>query len=408
MTEPAQRRKGGEGHAADVAARPGGGLAIARYFTTPEFDPFDAVEWDLRNAVITGEKGEVVFEQHNVEIPKAWSQLATSVVVSKYFRGPLGSPEREHSVRQLIGRVVRTIRGWGERQAYFAAPADADAFAAELTHLLLEQKASFNSPVWFNVGIEPQPQCSACFILSVNDTMESILGWYRNEGIIFKGGSGAGVNLSPIRSAKEKLAGGGTASGPVSFMKAAGRLGGRHQVGGQDAPRRENGGAERRPPGHRRVHPLQGRGREEGLGADRGRLRCLARRPGVRLGVLPERQQLGARDRRLHARRRRGRRVADALRPRRRARGDLQGARRPAHDRRGDARLRRSGHAVRYHHQRLAHLPEQRPHQRLEPVLGVHAPRQLGVQPGVAQPHEVRRRRRGTSTPRPSGTPSTS
>jgi ribonucleoside-diphosphate reductase alpha chain len=191
------------------------------------------VDWGLRNAVITGEKGEVVFEQHNVEIPKAWSQLATSVVVSKYFRGPLGSPEREHSVRQLIGRVVRTIRTWGERQGYFAAPADAESFAAELTHLLVEQKASFNSPVWFNVGIEPQPQCSACFILAVNDTMESILGWYRNEGIIFKGGSGAGVNLSPIRSAKEKLAGGGTASGPVSFMRAADASAGVIKSGGK-------------------------------------------------------------------------------------------------------------------------------------------------------------------------------
>jgi ribonucleoside-diphosphate reductase alpha chain len=241
MNEPVRRRKGDEaqGTGAEMpvaqapAARPGCGLTIPRYFTTPEVDPFDAVEWELRNAVITGEKGEVVFEQHNVEIPKVWSQLATSVVVSKYFRGPLGSPEREHSVRQLIGRVVRTIRGWGERQGYFAAPADADAFAAELTHLLVEQKASFNSPVWFNVGIEPQPQCSACFILSVNDTMESILGWYRNEGIIFKGGSGAGVNLSPIRSAKEKLAGGGTASGPVSFMKAADASAGVIKSGGK-------------------------------------------------------------------------------------------------------------------------------------------------------------------------------
>ena len=240
MSEPARRRKGVEGQgtavrppAPEAVAGPGRGLTIPRYFTTPEMDPFDAVAWELRNAVITGEKGEVVFEQHSVEIPKTWSQLATSVVVSKYFRGPLGSPDREHSVRQLIGRVVRTIRGWGERQGYFAAPADADAFAAELTHLLVEQKASFNSPVWFNVGIEPQPQCSACFILSVNDTMESILGWYRNEGIIFKGGSGSGVNLSPIRSAKEKLAGGGTASGPVSFMKAADASAGVIKSGGK-------------------------------------------------------------------------------------------------------------------------------------------------------------------------------
>jgi len=243
MAEAARRRKG-EGQGATTTAPvppgttpapagPGKGLRIPRYFTQADVDPYDNVEWELRSAVITGEKGEVVFEQHNVEIPKAWSQLATSVVVSKYFRGPLGSAEREHSVRQLIGRVVRTIHGWGERQGYFATPTDADNFSAELTHLLVEQKASFNSPVWFNVGIEPHPQCSACFILSVNDTMESILGWYRNEGIIFKGGSGSGVNLSRIRSSKEKLAGGGTASGPVSFMKAADASAGVIKSGGK-------------------------------------------------------------------------------------------------------------------------------------------------------------------------------
>jgi ribonucleoside-diphosphate reductase alpha chain len=214
-------------------SRVGRGLTFSRYFTTPETDPFDAVEWELRSAVITGENGDVVFEQRNVEIPAAWSQLATSVVVSKYFRGPLGSSEREHSVRQLIGRVVRTIRGWGEKQGYFATSADAATFTAELTHLLVEQKMSFNSPVWFNVGIEPKPQCSACFILSVDDTMESILGWYRNEGIIFKGGSGSGVNLSRIRSSREKLAGGGTASGPVSFMKAADASAGVIKSGGK-------------------------------------------------------------------------------------------------------------------------------------------------------------------------------
>jgi ribonucleoside-diphosphate reductase alpha chain len=235
MTEPARRRKE-EGQGTVVPAvvpGPGRGLSIPRYFTTPDVDPCAAVEWERRSAVITGEKGEVVFEQHDVEIPTAWSQLATSVVVSKYFRGPLGSPEREHSVQQLIGRVVRTIRTWGETQGYFATSTDAENFAAELTHLLLEQKASFNSPVWFNVGIEPRPQCSACFILSVDDTMEAILGWYRNEGIIFKGGSGSGVNLSRIRSSKEKLAGGGTASGPVSFMKAADASAGVIKSGGK-------------------------------------------------------------------------------------------------------------------------------------------------------------------------------
>ena len=162
MTEPARRRKDDGQGAAVTAAEPVHGVTMARVFTTPGQDPYDAVEWEHRSAVITGEKGEVVFEQHHVEIPKTWSQLATSVVVSKYFRGPLGSPERESSVRQLIGRVVGTIRTWGDAQGYFATPEDSETFAAELTHLLLEQKAAFNSPVWFNCGIEPHPQVSAC------------------------------------------------------------------------------------------------------------------------------------------------------------------------------------------------------------------------------------------------------
>src|SRR5437870_2422691 len=197
------------------------GLTVARRFVPAGTDPYDTVEWEIRSAVISGEGGETVFEQRDVEMPKPWSQLATNVVVSKYFRGPLGTPQREHSVRQLIGRVVDTITGWGRKDGYFAGEEDAQAFADELTHLLVEQKLAFNSPVWFNVGVEPHPQCSACFILSVEDRMESILDWYRKEGIIFKGGSGSGVNLSQIRSSKERLAGGGTASGPVSFMRAA-------------------------------------------------------------------------------------------------------------------------------------------------------------------------------------------
>jgi len=235
MAERAARRGSEDGMAvpAQRSAPVGGGLVMRRHFTAPDVEPFDAVAWERRSAVIQDEKGKVVFEQHEVEIPASWSQLATNVVVSKYFRGAIGSAEREHSVRQMIGRVVRTIRGWGEAQGYFASPADAEAFADELTHLLLHQKASFNSPVWFNVGIEAHPQCSACFILSVQDTMESILGWYRNEGIIFKGGSGSGVNLSRIRSSREPLAGGGTASGPVSFMKAADASAGVIKSGGK-------------------------------------------------------------------------------------------------------------------------------------------------------------------------------
>ncbi len=209
------------------------GLQVERYFTRAGVHPYDEIEWEQRSASITNEKGRIVFEQSNVEIPKAWSMMATNVVVSKYFRGPLGSPQREHSVRQMIGRVVDTITGWGKKDGYFATEQDAEAFADELTHILVHQKACFNSPVWFNCGIEEKPQCSACFILSVDDTMDSILDWYRKEGVIFKGGSGSGVNLSRIRSSKEQLGGGGTASGPVSFMKAADASAGVIKSGGK-------------------------------------------------------------------------------------------------------------------------------------------------------------------------------
>jgi len=209
------------------------GLSCKRYFTRTGTHPYAEVEWEKRSAVISGEKGETVFEQHEVEIPRSWSQLATNVVVSKYFRGPLGTPQREHSVKQLVGRVVDTITGWGRKDGYFATEADAQVFSEELSHLLVEQKLAFNSPVWFNVGVEPHPQCSACFILSVDDKMESILDWYRKEGIIFKGGSGSGVNLSRIRSSRERLAGGGTASGPVSFMRAADASAGVIKSGGK-------------------------------------------------------------------------------------------------------------------------------------------------------------------------------
>ena len=209
------------------------GLTVARRSVPAGTNPYDTVEWEIRTAVIAGETGEVVFEQRDVEVPRSWSQLATNVVVSKYFRGPLGTPERERSVRQLIGRVVNTLVAWGEEQGYFAAPEDRQAFEDELTHLLVEQKLSFNSPVWFNMGVEPKPQCSACFILSVDDTMDSILDWYRKEGVIFKGGSGSGVNLSRLRSSKERLGGGGTASGPVSFMRAADASAGVIKSGGK-------------------------------------------------------------------------------------------------------------------------------------------------------------------------------
>ncbi|HEU4402375.1 MAG TPA: vitamin B12-dependent ribonucleotide reductase, partial [Candidatus Polarisedimenticolia bacterium] len=237
-TVPAQResRKAQphSGFAAPLTLRKAAeGLTIERYFTRPGVDPFDEVEWEVRNAVIGNEKGEIVFEQRDVEVPKSWSQTATNVVASKYFRGTLGTPQRERSVRQLIGRVVRTIGGWGRSQGYFNSEADAQTFEAELKHLLVYQKMAFNSPVWFNVGVEPKPQCSACFINSVEDTMESILTLARTEGMLFKYGSGTGTNLSPIRSSKELLAGGGTASGPVSFMKGYDAFAGVIKSGGK-------------------------------------------------------------------------------------------------------------------------------------------------------------------------------
>ncbi len=211
-----------------------GGLSFERHFTRQGTHPFDETEWETRDAVIPNYKeGGNAFEQRGVEFPKSWSQNATNIVAQKYFRGQLGSPERESSVRQMIGRVVDTITGWGTRDGYFASDGDARVFADELTHLLLTQKAAFNSPVWFNVGAEAKPQCSACFILSVEDTMSSILNWYVEEGTIFKGGSGSGLNLSALRSSKEQLAGGGTASGPVSFMRGADASAGTIKSGGK-------------------------------------------------------------------------------------------------------------------------------------------------------------------------------
>src|SRR3954449_4148472 len=210
-----------------------GGIAIERFFTKPGVDVYDTCEWEMRSAAITSESGGIVFEQKDVEMPKFWSQMATNVVVSKYFRGHIGSPDRETSVRQLIGRVVRTITGWGREGGYFASEEDGDTFRDELTHILLYQMAAFNSPVWFNVGIEPHPQCSACFINSVNDTMDSILGLAKTEGMLFKYGSGTGSNLSSIRSSRELLAGGGTASGPVSFMKGFDAFAGVIKSGGK-------------------------------------------------------------------------------------------------------------------------------------------------------------------------------
>ncbi len=212
--------------------RAGEALSIERMFTTPGVHPYEEVRWELREARI-GHGDRVAFEQSDVEFPVSWSQNATNIVAQKYFRGQIGHPERERSVKQMISRVAGTIAGWGRERAYFASDEDAEAFEAELTHILLHQMAAFNSPVWFNVGFEESPQCSACFILSVKDTMESILDWNTKEGMIFRGGSGSGINLSNIRGSMEPLAKGGTASGPVSFMRGADSWAGTIKSGGK-------------------------------------------------------------------------------------------------------------------------------------------------------------------------------
>jgi ribonucleoside-diphosphate reductase alpha chain len=211
----------------------GKGLMFERFFTDGKVSPFDAVEWEKRTALIGNEKGVTIFRQEDVEVPKSWSQTATNIVTSKYFHGKPGTSEREGSVRQLIGRVVNTIVRWGEAGGYFDSKESCDAFRDELAHLLVEQKMSFNSPVWFNVGVQAKPQCSACFINSVQDTMESIMGLTKTEGMLFKWGSGTGTNFSTLRGSKETLSGGGIASGPVSFMKGFDAFAGVIKSGGK-------------------------------------------------------------------------------------------------------------------------------------------------------------------------------
>ncbi len=224
-----QKAKGSRTH----KKAPRRGLAIERFFTTPGVDPAEELAWETRTAQITGEGGAVIFEQKDVEVPKTWSLLATNVVASKYFRGTLGGASRERSVKQLVSRVVQTIGAWGRKDGYFVSEEDAVTFEAELSHLIYRQKMSFNSPVWFNVGVEEHPQCSACFINSVGDSMDSILKLAHTEGMLFKYGSGAGSNLSKIRSSKERLSGGGEASGPVSFMRGFDAFAGVIKSGGK-------------------------------------------------------------------------------------------------------------------------------------------------------------------------------
>jgi len=217
---------------ANTVVEESAGLGVRRFFTIPGRDPFDEIEWETRDALIPGKDGPA-FEQKDVEFPKFWSQTATNIVAQKYFRGRMSSPERERTVKQMIARVVETIGAWGREGSYFADEEEAETFEAELKAILVNQYAAFNSPVWFNVGFEEKPQCSACFILSIDDSMEDILDWIRREGIIFRGGSGSGVNLSRLRSSKEQLSKGGYASGPVSFMRGADASAGTIKSGGK-------------------------------------------------------------------------------------------------------------------------------------------------------------------------------
>src|SRR5258705_1582202 len=222
-------RKNGNGH----GKQPLKGLRFERYFTPVGSLAYDLVEWERRTAGITGEKGQVIFEQKDVEVPRSWSQLAINVVAQKYFRGNPDSPERETSVREIIDRVVETLAQWGREGGYFASDEDAENWAEELRFLLVTQQASFNSQVWFNIGVPGRAQQgSACFINSVQDSMESILDLVKTEGMLFKFGSGTGTNLSVLRSSREQLSGGGTASGPVSFMKGYDSFAGSIKSGG--------------------------------------------------------------------------------------------------------------------------------------------------------------------------------
>ena len=227
MTETAGARAG-----ARKSPR-GKGVSVERIFTTPGVHPYDQVTWEKRDVVQQNWKtGETIFDQRGVEYPDFWSVNASTIVTTKYFRGALGTPERETGLKQLIDRVVLTYVKAGKDHGYFGTAEDAEIFEHELTYALLHQVFSFNSPVWFNVGTASPQQVSACFILSVDDSMDSILNWYKEEGFIFKGGSGAGLNLSRIRSSKELLSSGGTASGPVSFMRGADASAGTIKSGG--------------------------------------------------------------------------------------------------------------------------------------------------------------------------------
>ena len=300
------------------------GLAFRRFFTKPGVSPYDEVEWERRTAQITDAQGNVIFEQKDVEVPKDWSMTATNIVARKYLHGTIGTPERESGVRALVTRVAETIRDWGLAQGYFKTPEDGATFHDELAHILIRQYAAFNSPVWFNVGcdrIEPDsdarnwhwnpaagrvefgvtgystPQCSACFINSVHDSLDSILTLAKTEGMLFKWGSGTGTNLSPLRSSTEGLSGGGTASGPLSFMKGFDAFAGVIKSGGKTRRAAKMVILNIDHPGHHRLHRVQIERRSQSPRSDRRRLRrLLPRFRRLLIHLFPKRQQLRPRD----------------------------------------------------------------------------------------------------------------
>jgi ribonucleoside-diphosphate reductase alpha chain len=398
----------------------GRGMTVPRVFSTEGVSPYDQVAWERRTAGIKDEKGRVIFEQTNCEIPASWSQLATNVVVSKYFYGdPQGGDDpaqggREHSVRQLIDRVTRTISDWGRQDGYFATDADADRFYDELTALCLNQYGSFNSPVWFNVGLYhaygiegpannwrwdeetrsvvraerayEYPQGSACFIQSVSDDMESIMKLAQSEAMLFKFGSGTGTDLSTLRSSKEKLSGGGRPSGPVSFMRVYDSI----------ASVVKSGGKTRRAAKMQTLkvhHPdilefIECKTKEEKKAQTLIRCGYEANFNGeAYASVMFQNANLSVRatDAFLRAAEEDGEWTTRSVT----TDGHPQGPGAARQDRRGYLAVRRPRHAVRGHDPALAHLPEHGADQLVEPVLRVHVPGRLGVQPGVDQPDEV-------------------
>ena len=364
--------------AANAVLDGGSQLGVRRYFTIPGRDPFDEVEWETRDAFIPG-KEKPAFDQKGVEFPKIWSQTATNIVAQKYFRGRMSSPDRERSVKQMIGRVVDDDRHVGPRRAATSrATRRRETFEDELKFILLHQLAAFNSPVWFNVGFEEKPQCSACFILSIDDSMDSILDWIRREGVIFRGGSGSGVNLSKLRSSKEQLSKGGYASGPGLVHARRRRLRRHDQVRRQDAARGEDGRPRRRPSGRRGVHLVQG--------ARRRRRRASSRRPATTCrSTAPDWASIQYQNANNSVRvtdafmeaAADGARVEPHRAHRRHGRRDGRGEEAPARDRRGGVEVRRPGRAVRHDDQQVAHAAEHVAHQRVEPVQRVHVDRRL-------------------------------